>query len=61
MPLIHIDVGYNFIILYTLIHVKWGDGRREIQMLPVTIMMDYIHWIFLHFGKKMCLLDFEKY
>ena len=28
-------------------------------MLPVTIMMDYIYWIFLHFGKKMCILDFE--
>ena len=29
MPLIHIDVGYNFIILYTLIHHKWGWGEGD--------------------------------
>ena len=29
MPLIHIDVGYNFIILYTLIHLKWGWGEGD--------------------------------
>ena len=29
MPLIRIDVRYNFINLHTLIHLKWGVGEED--------------------------------
>ena len=58
MPLIHIDVGYNFIILYTLIHLKWGWGEGDSNVTSHDYDGLYILDIFA-FGKKMCILDFE--